>query len=462
MHRLFQSTNIASLVFFRIVFGILAFADILAAFVYKHLYVGAFSPEGFQFRYYGFEWVQPFPEPFMSLFFLVGLAAAVGITIGWRYRLCCTIYALAFSYTFLMEKGFYLNHGYLFCVLSFMMIFLPVHHHLSVDVVQGRVPASKQVPVWPLFLLRFSMGVVYFFGGIAKINADWLNGMPLKLWLKAKADMPVLGWLWGQEWVAYFMSYGGLLLDLFVTFFLLSKRTRLWALFFVLFFHSTNLIIFKIGIFPFLSVALTLLFFEPDFPLRTIAWLEKRLPFIGKIKDWWASKEPTTVLDTLPSPSRNRQILIGTAIGVYCLIHCLLPLRHHYFKGDVAWTEEGHRYAWRMMLRSKRGYGSFRLEDRKTGATFIENPGDYLRPRQKRKLYTHPDMILQFAHFLRDKYKAEKQMDVIVKADIKVRLNGGPYQRYISDSTDLAHVEWSFLEEADWIVPEKKKGRGEK
>ncbi|MEO1513595.1 MAG: HTTM domain-containing protein [Bacteroidota bacterium] len=453
MWRLFQKVDVHSLVFLRIVFGILAFADVLSSWIYKHFYLQVFDPDSFRFTYYGFQWVQPFPEPFMSLFFILTLLASIGIAIGWRYRWCCTWYAVAFTYLFLLDKSFYLNHGYLFCWLSFLMIFLPAQHAFSADVLAGRVSRWSKIPFWPLFILRFTMGLVYFYGGLAKINADWLNGMPLKLWLKAKSDMPLLGPLWEQEWVAYFMSYGGLGLDLFVTFFLLSSRTRIWALLFTIFFHSVNLIIFKIGIFPFLSVAMTLMFFAPNFPLIILDWLQKRLPFIARPRQAWQRTVAAIPPSDPPAPSEGRQRWIVGLIGLYALIHMTLPFRQYYFPGPTAWTEEGHRYAWRMMLRSKSGYGNFTVKNLQTGETFRENPKDYLPRKAKRKMYTHPDMILQFAHLLRDQYHEKGMTEVAVYADIRVRLNGRRAQQYVDETVDLAKVEWSFFEPSEWILP---------
>jgi len=134
LKRLFTEVDIASLVFFRILFGTLAFADIMGLWTYYHLWEGDFNPHKFQFKYYGFEWVQPIPEPFMSIFFLLLLSAAVLITIGYKYRASTTALFLGFTYVFLLEKTHYLNHGYLFCWLSFVMIFLPANRDFSKDV----------------------------------------------------------------------------------------------------------------------------------------------------------------------------------------------------------------------------------------------------------------------------------------------------------------------------------------
>ncbi|MEL6865650.1 MAG: HTTM domain-containing protein [Bacteroidota bacterium] len=464
MKRLFRPIDIASVAFFRFVFGILAFADVMGVWMYKHFYMGSFDPDKFQFTYYGFEWVTPFPEPLMSLFFIGMLLLTVSIILGWYYHISCLLFAFGYTYIFLMEKSYYLNHAYLFSVLCFIMATLPANRAWSLDVLRKPSIRREQIPFWPLFLLRFCMGVVYFYGGIAKINMDWLNGMPLKLWLKQKSDMPILGDLWAQEWVAYFMSYGGLLLDLTVVAFLLNRRTRIWALAFVLFFHCTNLILFLIGIFPFLSTFMTLLFFAPDFPRRVFAWFSQRIKKLEQLPLWWDKKIELAIQNShlsmappIYTPPNNRQKQwIFSLIAIFCFINLTLPLRHHYFDSKVAWTEEGHRYSWRMMLRSKRGYGHFRVVDLRTGELIArENGKKMLSKRQKHKMCTHPDMILQFAHHLKDKYQQEGRDSIAIYAYMKVKLNGRPYQNFIDPNVDLTQIEWSFLESSDWIVPFK-------
>ena len=55
----------------------------------------------------------------------------------------------------------------------------------------GTVPA---ITVWAL---RGQIAVVYVFAGIAKLNPDWLfEAQPMRLWLAARTDRPVVGsWL---------------------------------------------------------------------------------------------------------------------------------------------------------------------------------------------------------------------------------------------------------------------------
>lgn len=476
MNFLFKPKDIASLVFFRIVFGILAFADVMGLWTYYHLYKDSYNPDKFQFKYYGFEWVQPLSEPLMSLFFIVLLGTAICIAMGKWYRLCTVFFAFGFTYTFLLEKAHYLNHGYLFCIISFGMIFLPAHRAFSADVLKNPKLESKITPYWTLFLVQFMMGCVYFFGGVAKINPDWLNGMPLKLWLGYKSDMPILGGLWAQEWVAYVMSYGGLILDLTIVFFLINRRTRLWALYAAIFFHSVNLILFQIGIFPFLSVALTLMFFPSDFPRKILLWMEQKPGFERIVifckRKWLERKSINQNSKVLIDEDTEQKIkqdafqdywqfnssyrfIISCCLFVFCIVFMLLPLRHHYFKGDVAWTEEGHRFAWRMMLRSKQGYGNFKVKNLETNKTEIVQPRAYLSNKQRRKMYTHPDMILQFVHWLDEQYE-NKGEKVAIYANIKIKLNGREYQVYIDPTVDLTKIDWSFWKESDWVLPETK------
>jgi vitamin K-dependent gamma-carboxylase len=455
MHRLFSPIDIASLVFFRIIFGLLAMAEVMALFFYYHLKERSFEPDGFQFKYYGFEWVQPFPEPFQSIFFSVVIICAICVAMGKWYRYTAPLFAIGFIYAFLLEKTHYLNHGYFLCWLAVVMCFLPANRAFSMDVVQNPAIRRKTIPLWCIAILCFLMGVVYFFGGIAKINPDWLQAMPLKMWLQYKSDMPVLGGLWEQEWVAWFMAYGGLSLDLFVAFFLLIPRTRIYAFGFAVFFHLTNVIIFKIGVFPWLSIGLTLLYFPPSTPRRWVEFLASRIGFVRRWQQRWNERFAANPIPDTPiwQTAPHYRTAITAALICIGLFHVTYPLRHHLIPGNVAWTEEGHRYAWRMMLRSKQGRAQLTVEDSQTGETWVINPRDSLSRDQANDVVSHPDMLLQYAHHLRDQYQERLGNKVAVYADVRLRLNGRSYQDYIDSDVDLAQEDWSFFRHSEWILP---------
>jgi hypothetical protein len=455
----FSPIDIASLVFFRIVFGILGFADILGVWAYYHLYKGYFDPDKFQFKYMGFEWARPLPEPFMSIVFIVLLAVALLIAVGRWYRACTLVFFVGFSYVFLLEKALYLNHGYLFVWLSFIMIFLPANRQWSWDVLCKPALQRNTIQAWSLWVLPMMMGIVYFYGAVAKMNSDWLlEANPLRAWLKSRDDMPLLGWLWASHATAYTMAWGGMLLDLTAPFLLSFRRTRAWAFGFILLFHFTNTLIFQIGIFPWLSISLSLLFFPPDWPRRAWAFAQQKISWLQRVERWWDKKlqahgnmPDNNLADGVP-PAYPVPI-VKAALAFLILFHLAMPLRHWLFPGDVAWTEEGHRFSWRMMLRSKRGYGHFDIKNLQTGELTQIDASDFLTDRQLEKVFTHPDMVLQFAHYLRDLWHRRGVPDVAVYANIRGSLNGRKTQPFIDGEMDLAKVEWEPLKTTAWVFP---------
>ncbi len=454
MKFLFKQIDIAPLVFFRIIFGILAFADICGQWFYYHLYKKYFVADAFHFKYYWFDWVHPMPEPWMSLMFAGMLVAATLIVLGKWYRISALYYAITFTYVFLSEKALYLNHGYLFCQLCFFMALVPANRAFSLDVLKRPELRLKTTPYWTIFILQFLMGIVYFYGGIAKLNPDWLQAVPIQQWVGAKSNMPVLGWIWGQKWTAYFIAYGGVIFDLSITFFLIFKPTRKWAFLFVLFFHLTNTIIFKIGIFPWLSIAISALYFSPDFVRKSLDWLGNRLSIINRWREMWSQliDRKTEGMTLAPFQySAASKALITIVVILFGLFHLTYPFRHHLIKEDVAWTEEGHRFSWRMMLRSKRGKGKLLVERPNSDERHTVELKDYLNERQIRKLFGHPDMIIQFAHYIRDEYKAKGIDDVEIYAFISVSHNYRAYRKYIDSSVDLAKVKWDPFRHSPWI-----------
>lgn len=488
---LFKAVPIDALVWLRIAIGLLGGSDILGSGIYYHWYLRSF--DGFTFRYFGFEWVHPLPEPFLSLFFVVGFLLGIAVALGWRFKLTAPLFALAFLYMFLLEKAHYLNHGYFFCWLAALLALTPAWREFSLDVKRQPQEWSPVAPRWALLMFPTMMGIVYFYGGIAKLNTDWLlHAQPLQQWLQYKANKPLIGPLLALPETAYFMAWGGFLLDSSIAFLLLHKRLRWWALAGAVFFHATNHLIFNIGIFPYLSLVLTSLFFEPYWPRNFVNWLANRFDRVKRWQKGWQK----TVKDARahqafissptkgPSPNhaythhhpfwgelpnypeeiateqRKKWIKVGL-LSLLC-IHLLLPFRHHFFASNVAWSEEGHRYSWRMMLRSKTGSGDFKVLVYKAGSHSTEADSSYtittknlLTKQQHRKLYTHPDMILQFAKHLAA--ECERQGDsCAVYANTKVRLNQGAYQTYIDPKRNLAKLHWSWLGSHDWVLPERK------
>lgn len=472
----FAPVDIAWLVFFRIAFGILMLEE-AARYMFglaKELYI---DPP-FHFTYYGFAWVEPWAGSGMYVHFALLALLALAMTAGLFYRFAACLFFLGFTWVFLLDESRYLNHFYLVCLLSFLMVFLPAHRAFSLDAWRRPAIRSQTVPAWTLFLVRAQLAIVYFYAAIAKLNGDWLRGEPLRLWLSERSEYPVLGPLLAEEWTAWLMSYGGLVIDLLAAPCLLWRRTRAVMFGILLLFHLLNFLTFSIGIFPWLMIAATLLFFDPGWPRRLVERLlaPRRAPADGPPRgapEETPRSEPARAAAGAPPPPRRPRLVIA-AVALYLAVQVLVPLRHWLYPGDVAWTEEGHRFSWRMKLRSKQdGWARFTVKDRASGRTWSVNPAlpearwglpggpaptaggaeePYLSPRQHRKMCGTPDMVLQFAHHLAEKLRRAGHPDVEVRARVRVRLNGRAPGLLVDPEADLAAVERSLLPAA-WILP---------
>ena len=400
--RLFAPVDIASLAFFRIAFGAVMLWEVWRYFNYGWISRYYIEP-GFHFTYFGFDWVKPWPGDGMYYhFFALGLLAAC-IMAGFLYRLSATLFFLGFSYVFLLEQARYLNHFYLVALISLVLIFVPAHRALSLDSLIRPALRSETVPAWALWLVRAQLAVPYIFGGIAKLNPDWLAGEPIRTWLAARTDFPVIGSFFTQEWMVYLFAYGGLLLDLFVVPALLWPKTRPLAIVAAFAFHLTNNSLFHIGIFPWFMMAGTLMFLPPHWPRFFLrAW-----------------KRPRGAARRYPQAHTGRQkYAITGLLGLFMAYQVIMPLRNHLYPGDVAWTEEGHRFSWRMKLRDKEANAVFFATDPVSGRTWKVRTKDYLQSWQKTEMESRPDMILQFAQFLAADFRRQGYARIEIRAKV--------------------------------------------
>jgi vitamin K-dependent gamma-carboxylase len=436
--QLFSRIDIAPLVYFRVAFGAIMFWEVWRYF--SHDWIRRYWIEpAFNFTYYGFDWVKPLPGSGMYFLFAGLGILAIFITLGFWYRVSATLFFIGFTYSFLLEQARYLNHFYLVCLLSFLLIFLPADRALSLDALRRPAMTADSVPAWTLWLLRAQIGIVYFYAGIAKLNADWFQGEPLRIWLSERTDFPLIGVWFTEEWMVYLLSYSGLLLDLLVFPLLLWRKTRIPAFLIAVAFHLTNARLFSIGIFPWFMIAVTVLFFSPH---RFRKFFDRWLPTkrLGRYK-------------LLPAqPLKPRQRLTLACLSIYLAVQLLVPFRHFLYPGNVNWTYEGHQFSWHMKLLDKDAEAEFLVTDLRNQTTWTVYPEDYLERWQVRKMSTRPDMILQFSHYLADELRQEGYDQVEVRAKVLSSLNGREPQLLIDPEVNLA-AEKRTLAHAPWIMP---------
>src|SRR6185436_172779 len=213
---LFSPVDISFLVFFRIVFGAIMLWEVYRYFTHGWI-TRYFVEPAVTFTYYGFSWVKPWPGRGMYIHFLVLGVAAACVTVGFLYRFAAPVFFLGFTYFFLLDQTRYLNHIYLVCLISLLMCFLPAERAFSVDALLRRRIRSDVVPAWTLWLLRAQVGIPYFYGGIAKLNSDWIHGgEPMRTWLRPLAELKGGSPIFASDGVVYGFVIGGLLLDLLV------------------------------------------------------------------------------------------------------------------------------------------------------------------------------------------------------------------------------------------------------
>lgn len=428
----FKPISNNALIIFRIILGVLiaieSFGAIATGWV-KRVFI---EPQ-FTFSFIGFEWLQPLEGQGMYYYYIIMGLMGICISLGYKYRWNMLAFTMLWSGSYFMQKSSYNNHYYLLMLIAFIMCFLPANKRLSVDAKIKPETYTTLMPNWCLSLIILQLWIVYSFGAFAKIYPDWLNGTTMEILMRNKADYFLIGNLLQSQTFQLFLTYGGILFDGLIIPILLFKPTRVFGVIASFFFHIFNAVVFQIGIFPFLSLGFLIFFIQPE-----------------KVeKVFFKSRSQQTKYLNF-----KYKKLTKLCIFTYLIIQILLPLRHWFIKDDVLWTEEGHRLAWRMMLRAKTGICKVYIFSHTYNRRFKVNLNDHLITKQQKNLATKPDFMWQFAQHLKKEY-AKKGDSISVYINSKISVNGKPYKTYINSKKDLAATPWNHFKHHTWILPSK-------
>jgi len=444
-----KKSEAATLAVFRVFFGLMMVWSLLR-FWYNGWIESLYLEPSFHFSYYGFEWVKPIGNWTYLLFVICGITALF-VTLGYKYRLSIVVFFLSFTYIELMDKTTYLNHYYFISILSFLLIFLPANAYFSLDAMGNTKRRFQFIPRWNVDAIKVLLVIVYVYAGLAKLNSDWLvEALPLKIWLPVKADTPLIGELLGEPWVHYMFSWFGALYDLTIPFFLLYKPTRKVAFFFVVVFHILTRLLFNIGMFPYIMIVSTLIFFDSPLHQQILNFLSRLLRIKTKVFD--------NGLSYAMSSGLRRNTVYGV-VSLFLLVQLLLPWRYLAYPGELFWTEEGYRFSWRVMLMEKAGYAQFKIVDGKTGQWFYVDNTDFLTPFQEKQMSFQPDFILEYAHYLKDHFESQGHKNIEIYVESKVTLNGRRSTTYVDPNVNLVSEEESFRHKK-WIIPFKDEIKG--
>ncbi|MEQ9166731.1 MAG: HTTM domain-containing protein [Fulvivirga sp.] len=433
--KLFRPVDNSPLILFRMIFGLLLFLEawgaIATGWVRK-----VFIDPSITFPFMDFWWLQPLPGYGMYAYYLVMGVAGIMVMLGFKYRWAMGLYALMWTGVYFMQKSNYNNHYYLLMILNYLMWLMPANEYYSLDAKNNPQIRSTTCPQWCHWVFIATMSIVYIYASVAKAYPDWLAAKPIGIWFNSKTDYWIIGPLLGKEWFQYFISWSGVVVDALFGLGLIWKRTRKYAFIGTIFFHLFNSAVFHIGIFPFLGIALGVFYFDPEVVRRIFF---KKKPILDQL--------------TLESNKYGISNLKVFLMALFLSIHILLPLRHWLFKGNVNWTEEGHRLSWRMMLRVKTGTVSFNIIDNNTNKKWVVKPSEYLTYKQASMVATRPDMLWQFVQMLKKDLGKKGHLNVSIYANSRVSLNGSRYKPLYDPDYDLAKAEWHLFKHAEWLRP---------
>ncbi|MEM9803520.1 MAG: HTTM domain-containing protein [Planctomycetota bacterium] len=430
----------APLVVFRILFGLIMVAESFGAIALG--WVGrVFVEPRLTFPHIGFEWLRFLSGPKMYAYFAAMGACALGAALGWRYRLTSTGLAVLWTGAYFAQKTHYNNHYYLAVLVCWAMALLPAHRRSSLDVRAGRVERTETCAAWIPFFFRLQLAIVFIYAAIAKLYPDWFNGNYLGTNLGRKADRWLIGPLLAEPWFQSVVAYTAVFFDALVIPALWWKKTRVAAYIGLIGFNLFNSYVFLIGVFPYMVLAFGVFFFEASTVERLFRW-------IPGLTSGGSTPEARPTAASTATPALTRFALVA-----YFAVQILLPLRHHLIDSDVTWTEEGHRMAWRMMLRTKSGTILLAAHDPASGTKEIIPLADWVTSRQLSRVATRPEFLYQLVQVLRDDYAEQGMPDVEIRAfHSAVSLNGTKAAPLIDSGVDLARVRWNWFGHDDWVL----------
>jgi hypothetical protein len=254
-----------------------------------------------------------FWEPFVSWFphvpgevwhavLWVGAIAAVMLTVGLCTRIASIAAFGAVAFNLLISTTHVRHNRVFLMILLGGIALLPTGRVLSLDAWlrrrRGR-PFDELAPLWPLYMLRVQVSMVYLASGFSKlIDPDWFGG--LVLWDRVVRYQHVLDptplpeWaidVLTSRWLYYGVAPAAVFTELFVGIALWFPRTRLVAIWTAVFFHLMIELSASVEVFSFAAIAALAIWVTPATRDRVVEIPDtSSAPLIGaaiRTMDWF-------------------------------------------------------------------------------------------------------------------------------------------------------------------------------
>lgn len=299
--------------------------------------------------------------------------------------------------------------------------------------------SDSNVPYWNYFLIKFQFFILYFIAGLKKLTTEWLSGYAMTNLGHHWIFSPFRMFLSVQMTELLFIHWFAALFDTLIAFLMIWKASRKYALPVMISFHLMNSRLFEIGMFPWVCLAQTQLFFPID-------WI--------KLLRKGSHSEPNIVCEkAATSTEKLRTYLILT----YCGLQLFLPYSHFITKGYNNWTNGLYGYSWDMMISTYETTAtSIKVIDNSNNRTHFLEPYAFTEYDRWTK---SADMAKQYAHCISDKLTTFfdsnplESKDISVYFDVWCSMNRRFQQRVFDPSEDLLKAKWSPFQETQWVLP---------
>jgi hypothetical protein len=236
--------------------------------------------------------------------FGVTLAAAVGLTVGWRTRLVSVIHYLGML--MIHHRNIVSSSGAdsLVMLISFYIILCPAGAAYSLDArrearKRGGTAADPLISPWGQRLIQIQVSGLYFVTAILKAHgASWLNGTALHyVLINREIGRFDLSFLAGYPILVNIMTFGAIAIELSLAMLLWFKAARPWVIFAGISLHFGILFMVNIPIFGELCMAAYMLFLtsgewealarrcdlagKAEWVRRALRWKGSRVPARG-------------------------------------------------------------------------------------------------------------------------------------------------------------------------------------
>lgn len=413
--RLVSSKNIS---YFRLAFSILMLPQIYNLVPHIH----ELENSCIVFHYPGLYFIEAYSHAFIDMIAGLAYLSVCLLGLGKFPRIGALGFLVTFGYLFLIDISFYNNHYYLWCLIAFLFFVVDQKNWIPLWKFHKKADAQFQTEIKNYVAFGLLISIVYFYGGVAKINTDWLQGYPMRLMTVAKNySYP--------DFLGYFFSYFGLLFDLSIAFLLWIIPKNKFLIILFLSFHLSNYFLFNIGEFPLVMIA--------TWPLFLV---------ISKFLKEHSFKEMI----------RPIKINSAQSITLFCffVIQIIYPLRPVFFNKDVAWNRQGYNFTWRMMLNNyEPHYFQFLVAFENPELNYHVDFSKLLTYRQFYHAYHDPYLIWILSQKLKkDAVIKYKENNVKVYCSSLFELNQHEAKELINSTIDLSTIEFNHFGNNNFIT----------